>query len=94
MPIVTTNGHMRPHSEDPMARIRQGSSTRGRTASSQQKAGARTPAAQKHATTPDPVRQRQALANQGSQGRMAMDWGTRMDREEDDDEDDTPPTLH
>lgn len=75
-----------------MARSRQGSSTRGRAATPQHKPGARTPAAQKHATTPDPVRQRQALANQGSQGRMAVDWGTRMDEDEDDDE--TPPTLH
>lgn len=75
-----------------MARTRQGSNTRGRAASPQQKAGARTSAAQKHAATPDPVRQRQALANQGSQGRMAVDWGTRM--EDDEDEDDIPPTLH
>lgn len=52
----------------------------------------RTPTAQKHATTPDPLRQQQALSNQGSQGRMAPTWHLRSDDDEDDDE--VPPTLH
>ena len=52
----------------------------------------RTPPAQKHATTADPLRQQQALSNQGSQGRMAPTWHVRSDDDEDDDE--VPPTLH
>ena len=47
-------------------------------------------AERKHATTPDPLRQQQALSNQGTQGRGG-DWGMRA---EDEDEDEVPPTLH
>lgn len=72
-------------------RTRQGSSTRGKPA--RDKTATRTPPAQKHATTPDATRQQQALENQGSQGRMAPSWRTRVS-DEDEDEDETPPTLH
>jgi hypothetical protein len=48
---------------------------------------------QKHATTPDATRQQQALENQGSQGRMAPSWRTRIS-DDDEDDDETPPTLH
>jgi hypothetical protein len=84
----------------PMAtRNRHGSSTRG--SNPRGKADARASPRkttqehvhQKQATTPDPVRQQQALANQGSQGRMASTWRTRFG-EDDEDEDETPPTLH
>lgn len=72
-------------------RKRQGSSTRDRSAGG--KAQVRDPTPQKHATTPDAVRQQQALANQGTQGRMAPSWRTRMG-EDDEDDDEAPPTLH
>ena len=71
-------------------RTRQGSSTRGKPARDK---AATTPPAQRHATTPDATRQQQALDNQGSQGRMASPWHTRI-TDEDDEEDETPPTLH
>jgi hypothetical protein len=65
---------------------------RGKSAPPKAKASA--PAAQQeHASTPDPLRQQQALSNQGSQGRMAPSWRTRFS-EDDEDEDETPPTLH
>lgn len=70
-------------------------STRGKSAPP--KPGARSarhePATAPHATTPDARRQEQALANQGTQGRMAPAWRTRFG-EDDEDADDTPPTLH
>jgi hypothetical protein len=72
-------------------RKRQGSSTRVRPAGD--KAQARTSPAQKHATTPDAIRQQQAIANQGAQGRMAPAWRTRVG-DDDEDEDEAPPTLH
>lgn len=75
-------------------RSRQGSppGTRNRTTAPRGDTERRTPPAQKHATTADPLRQQQALSNQGSQGRMAAPWRTRS--EDDEDEDDVPPTLH
>lgn len=72
-------------------RKRQGSSTRARPAGD--KAQARGSQPQKHAATPDAIRQQQALANQGTQGRMAPAWRTRTG-DDDEDEDEAPPTLH
>ena len=91
--VIATSAHARlsPTAEDPMTTRRQGSNNRGKTV--RDKAEARTPSSQRHATTPDATRQQQALDNQGAQGRMAPSWRNRISDDEDDD-DETPPTLH
>lgn len=75
-----------------MATRTRNGSTRGRSAPPKA-APSPVPAAQEHASTPDTLRQEQALSNQGSQGRMTPSWRTRFS-EDDEDEDETPPTLH
>ncbi len=68
-------------------------SDRGKTAPPAQTKASASTTQQEHASTPDSLRQEQALSNQGSQGRMTPTWSTRFS-EDDEDEDDTPPTLH